>query len=240
MWVWILVTSFSLILLALIIINAKINGGFKIETSWIALALSPAIIWLISTGQLSEFSGFGLGLKLKQASANPFSLKLDGDMIEPSSIPMDEKEGPYKIKKFIENRIPALVFKLYKEGYYSNQMTIEYLEQLTQYEFFKYAVFIVNDNSQFRGLMSARVLLNQMTKDRLNLKEIIEKGAIERLDGIVTVSISNNGTKREALKEMYDEKISELPVIDESKQFVGIVERDKLASSILLQIVAQL
>lgn len=93
MRIWLLVASFFLILLVLIIINARVNGGFKIGSSWIAIALSPAVIWLLATGQLSEFSGFGLAFKLKEASAKPFSLTLEGDRIEPASVPIKEKEG---------------------------------------------------------------------------------------------------------------------------------------------------
>ena len=55
------VISFLVILGAIIYANYRINGGFKIDASWLALASAPFVIWLVATNQLSEFSGFGLG-----------------------------------------------------------------------------------------------------------------------------------------------------------------------------------
>jgi CBS domain-containing protein len=234
-----LVVSFFIILLALIIINTKVNGGFKIETSWIAIAVSPAIIWLISTGQLAEFSGFGLAFKIKQASAKPFSLKLEGDSIDPASVPVGEKEGMGMIPKLIEQKVSALAFKLNRKGYYNNQAIGNYLEELTQHDFFKYAVFIRPDKS-FSGIISAKDLLKQMNEQNIDLVNVIEEGAIDRITGIVTVSVSTTSPKRDALKIMEGRKLSELPVVNEIGQFIGIVERDKLTSSILLQLISQL
>ena len=60
MTIWILIVSFFVILSLIALINYKLNKEFKIETSWLALSLAPVVIWLITTQQLSEFSGFGL------------------------------------------------------------------------------------------------------------------------------------------------------------------------------------
>lgn len=239
MLILILVVSFFIILLALIIINAKVNGGFKIETSWIAIAVFPAIIWLISTGQLAEFSGFGLAFKIKQASAKPFSLKLEGDSIDPASVQLEEKGGEDMIPGLIERKVAALAFELKRKDYYSKKVISDYLEELTQHDFFKYAVFVRSDKS-FSGIMSARDLLKQIKEQNIDLVKIIEDGAIDRLSGIVTVSVSTKSSKRDALKIMEGRKLSELPVVNEIGQFVGIVERDKLTSSILLQLISQL
>lgn len=43
-----------------------------------AIALSPAIIWLLATGQLTEFKGLGVEFKLREAAAKTFSLELEG------------------------------------------------------------------------------------------------------------------------------------------------------------------
>jgi CBS-domain-containing membrane protein len=46
-------------------------------------------------------------------------------------------------------------------------------------------------------------------------------------------------SKRTALKIMNEQKLAELPVMNEAGQFVEIVDQDKLTSSILLDLVAQ-
>ncbi|MDY6844922.1 MAG: CBS domain-containing protein [Thermodesulfobacteriota bacterium] len=239
MWLWLLIALFFLILLALIFINAKVNGGFKIETSWIAIALSPAIVWLIATGQLTSFSGFGFEFKLKEASAKSFSLSLEGDEIDPVSVPLGGKEGIAKIPELKKRRVSALSLQVNRRGYYNNWAIGKYLEELTPYDFFRYVVFIGTEG-KFSGMIAAHDLLHQMKKQDLNLVKVIEEGAIDRLAGVITVSISNKGRKRDALTIMDEQQISELPVVNEAGHFIGIVERDKLTSSILLQLISQL
>ena len=169
-----LVASFFLILVVLIVVNVKVNGEFKIETSWIAIALFPAVIWLITSGQLAQFSGFGLEFSLKQASDNPFTLDLDGDKINPTFKDVGVKGGAGKIPALINQRITALAFVLKNEKYnYDNEIIRAYLEQLTQHNFFKYAVFL-NADTSFHGLMPARDLLKKMSQHDL-AKEIKER-----------------------------------------------------------------
>jgi len=128
MWIWIFTGLFFLILAALVLVHYKTNGGFKIETSWLAIALAPAVIWLLATGQLTEFSGFGLGFKLKQASATPFSLNLEGDRIQPVSVKTGGKGSMSQIPELVREQIAALSFTLYRKGYYVNWVITEYLK----------------------------------------------------------------------------------------------------------------
>jgi CBS domain-containing protein len=56
---------------------------------------------------------------------------------------------------------------------------------------------------------------------------------------VVTASVPVGSSKRTALKIMNEQKLAELPVVNEAGQFVGIVDQDKLTSSILVDLVAQ-
>ena len=237
MVMWILVGAFFLILLALVTVHAKVNGGFKVETSWIAIALSPVMIWLLATGQLTEFSGFGLGFKLREASAKQFSLNLEGSKIDPLPLKLGAKEGVHRIPRLVKARVSALTFELGRRGYYYGPAIRKYLDELTKYDFFRYVVF-TNWAGEFRGLVPARTLLDQLRAGNIDLVGIIEEGAIDRLSGLVTGSVRKTSNKREALKMMEEKNLAELPVVNEDKRFVGIVERDKLTSSILLDLVA--
>lgn len=239
MWIWIFTVLFFLILAVLVLVQWKTNGGFKIETSWLGIALAPAVIWLLATGQLSEFSGFGLGFKLKQASAKPFSLNVDGDRIQPVSVKTGGKEGLSQIPKLERERIAALSFTLYRQGYYADYAIREYLERLTRHEFFKYVVF-EDSNGRFQGLVPARRLLEFMRTENVDVARIIEEGAVDRLPGLIRASVPESSDKKDALEVMERARVSRLPVVDPQERFVGILERDKLASSILLQLVAEL
>jgi len=235
---WLLSASFFLVLLILILINAKVNGGFKIETSWLGISLCPVILWLLATGQLAEFTGFGLAFKLNQVSAKPVSLNLEGDRIEPAPVPLEEKEGLARLPELVKHRIAALALQVNRRGYYSNAAIRQYLEELTRYTFFHHVVFTETDG-KFRGIMPARDLLDQMRQKDLDLVKLIEEGALDRLVGVQTMPITTNSSKRDALKKMDDQQLSEVPVVNEAGRFVGMVERDKLTSNILLQLVTQ-
>jgi len=52
--------------------------------------------------------------------------------------------------------------------------------------------------------------------------------------------VQKASNERDALKMMEEKNLAELPAVNEDKHFVGIVERDKLTSSILLDVVARI
>lgn len=238
MTVWVWIASFFVILIAFILIHLRVNREFKVETPWVAIALAPAVMWLLGTGQLAEFSGFGLGFKLREASAKPFSLSLEGSAIEPVPLVLGEKGGVSEIPELVRRQVAALTFQLGRRGYYYGPAIRQYLEELTRYDFFRYCVFAGPDG-KLGGLVPARRLLEQLRRRELDIVAIIEAGSIDRIDGLVTVAVPVNSNKREALKRMDEQSLAELPVVDQAGRFVGIVERDKLTSSILLELVAR-
>ena len=87
-------------------------------------------------------------------------------------------------------------------------------------------------------MVPARVLLDQLRAGTTDIVRVIETGAIDQIRGVVAASVSTTSNKRDALKLMEEKNLAEVPVVDEAKRFVGIVERDKLTSSILLDLVA--
>lgn len=235
--IWIFSAGFFLILMILILINYKVNKEFKIETSWLALSLAPVVIWLMTTEQLSEFSGFGLAFKLKEATAKPVSLKLDGDMISPEQITADEKEGLSKIDSFIQRKVAAVTLKIDKPRYYNNWAISQYLERLTPYSFFKYVLF-VKESGTFVGIIDASDLYDQMRNNSVNLVARLEAGKIDDIAGVNTISILSGSSKEDSLQMMDKLGLAELPVVDEQGHFKGIVERDKITSSIVAQLVS--
>ncbi|WP_305909479.1 CBS domain-containing protein [Methylomarinum sp. Ch1-1] len=238
MRLWLLLLSFFGILLLITLLNARINGGFKIESSWIAIALAPTIIWLLSSGQLAELSGFGVAFKLREAVARPFSLKIHGSKITPEVLSSDEKGSYDAIQNFIRNRIPAMTLQLGRKGYYYGPVIMEYLKQLTQHDFFRYVVFI-DDAGKFSALVSARPFYEQLRANKVDIVNLIETNDLEPIKGLISSAISSDSNKREVLEKMAHKNLSELPVIDEDGYFIGIIDRDKLTSSIVLDLVAE-
>ena len=166
------------------------------------------------------------------------SLKLDGSKIEPVAITVDEKRGVGNIPELVQKRVVALRLELGRRGYYATSAIQEYLERLTQHDFFRYVVFAGGDG-KFLGLVPAKTLLDQIRRSKFDIVRVIEEGSLSLVDGIVTATVSSNSTKRDALKRMDDVGLAELPVVDEAGRFLGMIARDKLTSSIVLDLVAR-
>ena len=237
MIIWILTALFFLILGLIVYVHYRVNGEFKIETSWLALSLAPVVIWLLSTQQLSEFSGFGLAFKLKEVTNSAVSLQADGNAIRPERISRDEKEGLGKIEQFKRNRVAAVTLVVGKQNYYNNRAIERYLRELVPLSFFRYVLF-EDSEGRFRGVVDGSRLLEQL-QDRLDLVRLIESNDVSSIDGIGAISIASGSSKQESLRLMDRHGIAELPVVDEFGKFVGVVERDKITSSIVAELVSK-
>ena len=237
MTIWILTALFFGILIAIAVIHYRVNREFKIETSWLALSLAPVIIWLLATQQLSEFSGFGLAFKLKQVTNSAVSLKVDGNAIRPEQISRDEKEGLGKIDLFKRNRVAAVTPVVGKKNYYANGAIRRYLDELTPLSFFRFVLF-EDLGGRFRGVIAGSRLHEQL-QDGLDLVRLIESGDISSIDGVSTISVLSGSSKQESLQLMDRHGLAELPVVDEFDKFVGVVERDKITSSIVAELVSK-
>ena len=66
--------------------------------------------------------------------------------------------------------------------------------------------------------------------------------ALTKLPGFISVedAITENTDKDRALRKMEKLNVDTLPVIDEAKRFVGIVDRSRLIASLLIDVVASL
>jgi predicted transcriptional regulator len=201
------------------------------------LSLAPVAIWLLTTQQLSEFSGFGPAFKLKEVTATPVSLQLDGDAIKPEQISRNEKGGVGKIKSFIRNKVAAITFVLGKQGYYYNPAIEQYIKELTPQSFFRYVIF-ENKAGEYRGIISGSKLLEEMKAGNIDLVKLIEAADISGINGVSTISVASGSSKQKSLQLMDSYGLSELPVIDERKAFIGVVERNKITSSIVAQLVS--
>lgn len=224
--------GFFVIVIGLTILHYRVNGDFKIEVSYLAIGLCPAVLWLLSHGNLQEFSGFGLEFKLNQVSNSKLSMSAEGDKISPETISIGDK-GEASPQELIRRRVSALEFKLKQKGRYSQDAVQQYLKELIPHAFFQYVVF--TEDGEFHGLIRARDLFEQTA----NLVSKIEAGTIDGLVGLQTAAVSTSSTKRDALDLMDSKDVSLVPVVDDSKKFVGIVEREKLTSNILLQLVTK-
>lgn len=237
MQIWLFTAAFFAILLILILANYRLNNEFRIDTSWLALALAPVVIWLTASGQLTEFSGFGLAFKLKQAMQEPLSMVADGSPIEPEPISSGAKGSLDRIDEYIGRRVQAVTLTTNRPGAYANWAIEQYLDRLTPHSFFKY-VLITNADGKFAAIVDPEMLLGALRRGDIDLVALLEQGDIRTLPGASAVSVPVLSNKAETLQAMDRHNLAHLPVVDEWGRFVGIIERDKVTSSIVAQLVA--
>ena len=192
----ILVTSFFAILGMFIGIHARMKKEFKVEASWVGVAVVPMVVWLITAGQLSEFSGFGLTVKLQDATTVPLSRLASKETFETRPVSLDEKQSPDKIDEYIEQRLEALSFELGRTGYYVPWAVRDYFVSLSEQDFFRYVVFVDGDG-KFAGLIPVDTLFEELgQKEQRGLIDdrweyfvrLVEGNALDELRGVITAS----------------------------------------------------
>ena len=244
----VLVLSFVTILTVLIGIHVRMRKEFKVEASWVGVAIVPALIWMITAGQLSEFSGFGLTVKLEDARTKSLSGIAAEGTFKTKPVPVEKKTSRDKIPDYVEQRLEGLSFELGKKGYYVADVIRDYLTTLSDHDFFRYVVFVDGDE-KFAGLIPVNTLFEELAQKEqrglienrwLYLERVIEGNALGELNGVITASVSKDGSKAEALQEMVGRGLTQLPVVTSDGQFLGVIEQEKLANSILIEFLAQL
>lgn len=66
----------------------------------------------------------------------------------------------------------------------------------------------------------------------------LERDTIGQIPGLTRFSIQENSSKRSALELMDKEGLSEIAVVNRQHRFIGIVTREKITSSIVVQLVS--
>jgi Mg/Co/Ni transporter MgtE len=102
----------------------------------------------------------------------------------------------------------------------------EYLEELTKFDFFKYVLF-VDENNKFKGYIYARNLLAQLLDEDQGEKIInkINNGDVKNIPGFRGHYIKDNITNREALKDMEEKGITDIAVVDRDMKFKGFTNQ---------------
>jgi hypothetical protein len=210
--------AFFVILGALGALNLKINKVFKIEATWIAVALAPVIIWLLTTDRLTEMAGFGLELKLNRAASEPIADRLE---------------------QMVRNQTPVMTLQLERLDYYRADAIEAYLDRLTGHGFFKYVVFENADRS-FAGLASGEAMLGRVRAEGSAFVERIEAGDLTAWPEVVTQSVPRSGTQQDALAALRSgAEVQAVPVVDDQRRFVGVVYPDRILADILAELVAR-
>lgn len=236
---------FIILLAILVIIRAKTGTKFEVKNTDIILALVPIALWLFLTGKIQEFTlgDFKIVAAIQDATQSPVAQQVTKLPVE--SIHTEMKGGVSMIPQLLERNTQALSFKLGMGGYYNGPAIREYFQVLTKSPSFKY-IIINNSDNTFFGMGDAQqlgALFNspggsQYSNNFAAWLNSSDKKQLSSIPGFISweKALNKEADKQRALRLMDSLDVQTLPVINDNKQFAGIVDRTKLTASVLVDI----
>lgn len=235
---------FSLLIL-IVYIRKKFGEGIEIKNSDIILALLPILLWLLLSGKIASLQVGELKIETAFKKAKNESVSKQIYQLPITTIQGEDKSTLHKLEDMMRAKPQALKFVLGKEAYVPEIVT-EYLRLLST-STVKYIVF-ENKERQFIGLITLTELNNQIfnqtdnnhftTTDLVKWLANEEVDKVKTIKGLLSVSdaITTTTAKQKALEQMEKLNSEVLPVLDSSRMLQGVVERSRLATSLLLEV----
>lgn len=235
-----------------ILLRVVFKGKYEIKAIDLVFILMPLLLVGVATGKLQELNLFGLGADFSKLWATEVNSQIENqiskvpvsrvedvvEMTEPAT-----KESVGRIPRLIEERTEALSFRL-GTGRYVGSATKTYFDALLSSSYLRFVVVNDADNELF-GMYAAAELVAYLhglgDSGYDEFTQALNAGNeawLAQLPGFVPASaaVTVATSKRNALKEMETLDRATLPVINESKHFVGTVERAKLTASLILAV----
>lgn len=242
---------FTLGVILLVYLRAKTNNKYEIKINDAVIALVPIFLFLFIRGDIAEFS-LG-GVSVKRAIEESFNSNINNDLTniegDSDAVILDEVEwlsigskGDIShLETMLESNVQALRLKL---GYpnYNLEMIQKYLMELPGLQY----LIITNLEDEFMGLIPLNMFKDAIISQRYNWDAFqndlqYNQQGIEELPGFIgrDKSIEVNASRISAM-EMFDNTDMKILPVFENNSFVGIIERDKLLTKLLINFSYQL
>ncbi len=246
------VGSFVAILAVLVLLRAK-NSRLEVKPADIVVAILPVVLFLLVTGKLQKLEIGESGVKIETAFVEASKSAIVSQIAPLAGLPaepirMDPKRGVEEIPKLIQHKTEGLLFRLGHGGYWGPAIS-EYFRMLAKQPFLKY-IIIENPDGTFFAMADARELIELFQAERppysaRDFAKWLNKAdtkALSQLPGFVSAkdAVSKDADKGEALRKMEALNLDNLPVIDKTGRFVGILNRSRLTASLLIDVVSAL
>ncbi len=222
---------FIFFLVCLVLIRTKSNGKYEVKITDVVICLVPTLIWLIITNQISEFGVGELNVKLREVYKKPIteqiSSLIDGEDLLRVGVDCNhgDDEDIISIEKF-PSYIP-FKFILIDENCEDDKFGNSDPTFWGILEVADYKQIFLSPNSKANG-----ELFIDWVKSK-NSKSLAAKiPSFISLDNAINFKTS----KLLALEQMEKLKTNYLPVIDDKNKFIGIIYRDRVNSSFLIDV----
>lgn len=248
MTVWMSIAGFIIILSVLMLLRAK-NSRIEVKPADVVVAVLPVLVFLLVTGKLQKFEISESGIKIETAFVNAQSSAIASQVTPLTGLPsepirLDPKRGVDEIPQLIARKTEGLLFRLGHGGYWGPAID-EYFKMLAKQPFLKYLIIEEPDGSFF-AIADARALteLFQVGRPPYRAEDFAKwlnqgnRDALVRLPGFIASqnAVTKETDKGQALRKMESLNVDTLPVVDNTKRFVGIVNRSRLTASLLIDV----
>jgi len=244
------------VLIAVVAVRTISRGNVQVTLNDAIIAAIAAGLTLLMSGFISKLVVGTGGVTIETTKMAILNAGAQSVAAQVSPLPVApfqqaEKEGLSQLPSFVQQRLEGLDFDLGGGGYIPD-ITQQYLETLGKYPWFRGMVLRV-DNGKLLGIIEVRTLLTLIGDQSSGvtfekLVRWINNGAPEdreqlaRLPGFVSSSnaVTKGSDKRDVLEKMEKLRSDWLPVVDEQGRLVGTVERARLVSSLILDVMNRL
>lgn len=223
---------------------AKSVAGLEGEAILVALLIIPLVVYAVASGRLEEIRGGGIEARFARvatATVSPDSTQLPVDAMYGVE-KANPRELPAVLDRLADETAPIGLTIVLGKDRYTRDALRKYLIALGQLPLFKFVVF-VDLEGRFEAYMPHWLLSRLLEGPRaaafvtaLNEGRI---GTIRRYPGVVRHAITTKHTNEHALREMEQQGLEAIVVVDEERRVVGIVERERVLSTMLLALSEQ-
>ena len=230
-------------LLLVLILRNKIGKDYEIKNSDILIGIVPLALWLLLTGKITNFE-YG-DLKISSAFAKASNQSISGTINEvyDNDIVSAEKESLVKLEQILASKPEALIFYSGKDQrLYASGIIKDYFVKLSA-STLQYLIILDTEN-EFIGMISLDRFMQTISEDpTIDLNKFAqwlnngEDNKFSEIKGFITdeQAVSKTTSKIQALEKIEELKTKFLPVVEQNK-LIGIIERDQLSTSLLMDI----
>jgi hypothetical protein len=241
-----------LLLIALVAIRTASAGRIEVKPTDAAIAAIPVVLWLLASGQVTKLAVGAEGITVEttrmailEAADRPIENQVSP--LPVATVEIAAKGSIADIPALVARGIAALEFQLGFGGYVGDVIR-EYFEALTASPSFRYVV-ITNPDGTLFGIMDAHRLNAALSNrsgpvswnnfaDLLNRNDPAGIAELGARYGFVAAgnAVGAMADKRMVLEQMEKLNADWLPVVDQGREFVGVVDRSRVVASLILEV----
>jgi CBS domain-containing protein len=213
-----------------------------------ALLIVPALLYLVFSGRVTDLKGPG-GLEVQLSQVANQAIPVGGADGGTSALSYDQvravergrRESLIARVKDITPEEPVVLTLTLGSGDIDAGTAADYAKGLTQFPRFRF-VAVLDSHGKLISYMEEsafrHVIESGLVDSKLLLGAIAEKnvGAVRAYPGMIVSSVSPGTRIADALREMERLRINAL-LVTQDGEIKGIVERDRLANTLLLSLV---